>query len=89
MIAANGGISAWIDRHGRIRTQSPRQQPDVILADVELNRTGPPTVYVRTGDWFAAGVFDVRASILAIIGWNRSERNRSHGIDAPDRCTPS
>ncbi len=39
VIAANGGISAWIDRHGRIRAQSPRQQPDVILADVELNRT--------------------------------------------------
>ena len=41
VIAANGGISAWIDRHGRIRAQSPRQQPDVILADVELNRTQP------------------------------------------------
>ena len=35
VIAANGGISAWIDRDGRIRAQSPRQQPDVILADVE------------------------------------------------------
>ena len=59
VIAANGGISAWIDHHGRVRAQSPRQQPDVILADVELNRSGPPTVYVRTGDWFAAVVFDV------------------------------
>ena len=56
VIAANGGISAWIDHYGRIRAQSPRQQPDVILADVELNRTAPPTVYVRTGDWFAACV---------------------------------
>ena len=26
VIAANGGISAWIDQHGRVRAQSPRQQ---------------------------------------------------------------
>jgi apolipoprotein N-acyltransferase len=72
VIAANGGISAWIDRHGRIRARSPRQKPDVILADVLLNRDGPPTVYVRTGDWFA-GLCLTCCGILAIIGW-RSRR---------------
>ena len=35
VIAANGGISAWIDACGRVRAQSPRQTPDVIIADVE------------------------------------------------------
>jgi apolipoprotein N-acyltransferase len=68
VIAANGGISAWIDRYGQIRAQSPRQQPDVILADVPLNRVEPPTVYVRTGDWFAAACLTC-CIILAIIGW--------------------
>jgi apolipoprotein N-acyltransferase len=68
VVAANGGISAWIDRHGRIRAQSPRQTPDVILADVELNRTELPTFYVRTGDWLAA-VCLTCCGILAIIRW--------------------
>jgi len=68
VVAANGGISAWIDRHGCVRAQSPRQQPDVILADVALNRTAPPTVYVRTGDWFAAACLTC-CIVLAIIGW--------------------
>jgi len=72
VIAANGGISAWIDRHGQIRAQVPRQQPGVILADVELNRGGSPTVYVRTGDWFA-GLCLTCCVVLAIIGW-RSRR---------------
>jgi apolipoprotein N-acyltransferase len=75
VVAANGGISAWIDRHGQIRAQSPRLQPDVILADVELNRTSPPTVYVRTGDWFAALCLTC-CLFLAIIGW-RSRRRAS------------
>ncbi len=75
VIAANGGISAWIDRHGQIRAQSPRQKPDVILADVELNRAGPPTLYVRTGDWFAALCL-TSCGILAIIGW-KSNRNKT------------
>lgn len=78
VIAANGGLSAWIDRHGTIRAQSPRQRPNVILADVALNRTAPPTVYVRTGDWFAALCLTC-CVILAIIGW-RSRRSNP----APD-----
>jgi apolipoprotein N-acyltransferase len=73
VVAANGGISAWIDRYGRIRAQSPRQQPDVILADVELNRAAAPTVYVRTGDWFAALCL-TGCIILAIIGWKSRRR---------------
>jgi apolipoprotein N-acyltransferase len=68
VVAANGGISAWVDRHGRIRAQSPRQQTDVILADVELNRDARPTVYVRAGDWFAAACL-TSCVALAIIGW--------------------
>ena len=76
VIAANGGISAWIDHHGRIRAESPRQQADVILADVELNRGRPPTVYVRTGDWFAALCLTC-CIVLAIIGWRSPTRFES------------
>ncbi len=73
VIAANGGISAWIDRSGQIRAQSPRQQQAVILADLELDRGGPPSVYVRTGDWFAAACLTC-CLILAIIGWKSARR---------------
>ncbi len=66
VIAANGGISAWIDRYGRIRAQSPRQQADVILADVERGHMG--SWYVEFGDVFA-GVCLICCIALAIIGW--------------------
>ncbi|MGD9633281.1 MAG: apolipoprotein N-acyltransferase [Pirellulales bacterium] len=75
VIAANGGISAWIDRHGYIRAQSPRQTPDVIIADVELNRGGQLPLYMRIGDAFAAVCLTL-CVILAIIGW-RTRRNPS------------
>jgi apolipoprotein N-acyltransferase len=66
VIAANGGISAWIGPDGRIRAQSPRQRPDVILADVE---SGPgKSSYVAWGDWFA-GLCLTLCVLLAIIGW--------------------
>jgi apolipoprotein N-acyltransferase len=72
VIAANGGISAWIDRFGRIRTQSPRQTPDVIIADVDGRYM--PSLYVTFGDWFA-GVCLACCVGLAVIGW-RGRRNR-------------
>jgi apolipoprotein N-acyltransferase len=66
VIAANGGISAWIDQFGRVRAQSPRQQPDIILADVEPGYAG--SWYVKLGDWFAAACLAC-CIIFAVIGW--------------------
>ena len=65
VIAANGGISAWIDHAGRLRRQSPRQQPDVILADVELSAMRSP--YVELGDWFA-GLCLAQCVVFILIG---------------------
>jgi apolipoprotein N-acyltransferase len=65
VIAANGGISAWIDRSGTVREQSPKQEPDVILADVELGYMN--SWYLEFGDWFA-GVCLTACVVLAIIG---------------------
>jgi apolipoprotein N-acyltransferase len=74
VIAANGGISAWIDRMGRIRAQSPRQRADVILADVERGYVG--SWYVELGDWFA-GVCLTCCVLLAIIGgYSRRSSNK-------------
>lgn len=73
VIAANGGLSAWIDHIGRIRAESPRLQPDVILADVEPNHTAAPTVYVRFGDLIALACLTA-CVILAIIGWKSKRK---------------
>ena len=57
VIAANGGISAWIDHLGRVRAKSPEQQADFIIADIEPS--GIQSYYVRYGDWFAGFVLGV------------------------------
>lgn len=66
VIAANGGLSGWIDASGRIRTQSSRQKPEVIIADVDLRHIDSP--YVQYGDWFA-GLCLALSVLVVIIGW--------------------
>jgi apolipoprotein N-acyltransferase len=66
VIAANGGISAWIDHRGSIRAQSPRMQTDYILADIEPS--GMHSLYMRFGDWFA-GACLACCIVLTAIGW--------------------
>jgi apolipoprotein N-acyltransferase len=72
VIAANGGISAWIDRTGVVRARSPKQEPDLILADVEISSMH--SWYVKFGDWFA-GVCLTLCVMLALYGcgvwWRR------------------
>jgi apolipoprotein N-acyltransferase len=75
VVAANGGVSAWIDAEGLIRAQSPRQKPDVIIADVELNANSGPTAYVATGDWFA-GACLLCVIAVVLINWYRSRLRR-------------
>jgi apolipoprotein N-acyltransferase len=75
VIAANGGISAWIDRTGVVRAQSPKQKPDVLLADVELAHM--TSWYLNIGDIFA--IICLTACVaLAIIG--RMNRSKSASI---------
>jgi apolipoprotein N-acyltransferase len=78
LIAANGGISAWIDSFGRIRAQSPRMKPDIILADVEPRDM--TSWYVEFGDWFA-GVCLALSAVFAIVGWRT---RRTHSSLTPD-----
>jgi apolipoprotein N-acyltransferase len=83
VIAANGGLSAWIDRYGRVREKSPRQEPDIILADIETGRMN--SWYVGFGDWFA-GACLVCCGVLAAIGWRtRKDSSQVSGF----RCQVS
>lgn len=49
LIAANTGISAWIDGNGRIRAQGSIHAPGVLLAEVYTDSRSSP--YLRYGDW--------------------------------------
>jgi apolipoprotein N-acyltransferase len=71
VIAANGGISAWVDHLGRVRAKSPRQQTDFIFADIEP--TEMQSYYVRYGDWFSGSCLAC-CIVLAVIGW-KSKRD--------------
>jgi apolipoprotein N-acyltransferase len=52
LIAANTGLSAWIDSDGRIVEQGPRRRTKVLLAQPRLDRHRR-SWYLRHGDWFA------------------------------------
>ena len=56
VIAANGGISAWIDRIGPRPRQSPRAASRMSSSPTS-NRAHMHSWYVRFGDWFAGAVF--------------------------------
>lgn len=73
LVAANGGISAQIDACGRIVEQSPRQETDFILADVQLDpRT---SLYARIGDW-PAGVCLAACIVAAVTGLVQTRKGR-------------
>jgi apolipoprotein N-acyltransferase len=76
VIAANGGISAWIDAYGRVRAQGPKMKSDVILADVQSRHIDTETVYVRTGDWLP-GLCLTLCVLLPIAGWKYRSHPRS------------
>ena len=63
LIAANTGISAWIDADGRIRAQGPHRQTDVVIADVEVDAR--KSWYVVHGD-LPAGIC-LGLCVVAII----------------------
>ncbi len=56
VIAANGGLSAHIERTGSIRAVSQRQRPEALLVDISKPPHGVPypSLYIAWGDWFAS-----------------------------------
>jgi apolipoprotein N-acyltransferase len=71
VIAANGGLSGYIDASGLLRQVSKRQEPSFLLVDVSLADFGE-SVYSRWGDWFAIGCV-VCCVVLMIVGWRGRE----------------
>lgn len=71
VIAANRGLSAYVDRYGRVVAVSERDRPEVLVVDVELPppAAGPPrlpTLYSRWGDWLPATCLILLATYFVI-----------------------
>ena len=64
VIAANTGISAWIDGNGRIEAEGPKHATAVIAADVRLDRR--ESWYSLHGDWFAGSCLIVTIALAAV-----------------------
>ena len=73
LIAANTGLSAWIDGNGRIRKEAPRLATAVIIADVA--KDGRKSLYLWWGDLFA-GLCLLACAALASIGWRDRRRQK-------------
>ena len=70
LIAANTGISAWIDPAGRVLEQGPRRQEAVIVAELPKREDFAQSVYLRIGDSFGFACVAI-CGCLAIIGLAR------------------
>jgi apolipoprotein N-acyltransferase len=71
--AANTGISAIIDRNGRIIGRIPLDERGVLVAEIETG--GEQTIYTRFGDWIVipcAAVISVY--FLVLVNLRRSRR---------------
>ena len=74
LIAANTGLSAWIDGNGRIREQGPRLAKAVIIADV--SKDGRRSLSLWWGD-LPAGLCLLACATFAWIGWRDRRRQKS------------
>jgi apolipoprotein N-acyltransferase len=68
VVAANTGLSAHIDRNGRVVQRGPRRAEAVLLAEVEAG--APRTSYQRMGDLPAAGclLFCLAVAVIGVLG---------------------
>jgi apolipoprotein N-acyltransferase len=72
LIAANTGISGWIDGDGRIRDRAPRHTTAVVVAEVAAD--GRQSPYLRYGDWPAGLCLTACAAFAAVGLWRRNRR---------------
>jgi len=73
LIAANTGISAWIDGDGRVRRRGPTRQTGIVVA--EVSRDGRGSLYLWWGD-LPAHVCLACCVVLAAVGLIQRRRQR-------------
>jgi apolipoprotein N-acyltransferase len=72
VIAANRGLSAYVNERGRVVEVTERDRADVLVVDVALpQRHGLyPSFYAAWGDWLPMGCL-VCCGCFIIVGWRR------------------
>ena len=80
VVAANGGISASIDRVGRVLAQCGKQRAEILIADIVPGYM--PSWYVRFGDWFA-GLCLACCIGLGIVEWRARRALRNRPVTPP------
>lgn len=76
LIAANTGISAWINGDGKLVKCGPRREMATLLAEVRLDPR--QSWYVRYGD-LPAGICLIACAMLAVVGLSGLIRPRFFG----------
>ena len=74
LVAANAGISAWIDGSGRLLARGPRRGPTILFA--EVHRDGRNSFYERWGDGPAFLCTLLCVGVILDIVWRRWGRQR-------------
>ncbi|MBN1909054.1 MAG: apolipoprotein N-acyltransferase [Pirellulales bacterium] len=83
LVAANAGLSAWIDATGRIHAKSPRCQTDILYADIGPAQRG--SWYLAHGD-LPAGVCLAACVLLALVGlWDLLRRRAALKKAPPEK----
>ncbi len=71
LVAANTGISAWIDADGAIVERGPKRDVAFILADVQIDTRA--SFYLEYGGWLEL-LYVAPGSLLMIAAWVHSRR---------------
>lgn len=72
VVAANTGISAWIDGQGVIRARGQRRQPGVLVAEVRPDGRVSPYAYLGDLPAWACALFCL--AVAASVFWNRQQK---------------
>ena len=75
VIAANTGLTAWVDSNGAIRQKLPRRQEGFLIAEVQPSRRS--SVYQRIGDAAAAICLLICLAIGFEALWDRWRTRRA------------
>lgn len=83
LVAANAGISAYVDEAGRIQSRGPRQGAENLVLDVAVPERGPVSLYAQIGDWLSGICLAATGLIAVMAATTRIRRGRPEAV--PDR----
>jgi apolipoprotein N-acyltransferase len=77
VVAANRGLSAYVDYLGRVVQVTKRNEPAFLVSQVRLppRRGVYPSLFARFGDWFALACL-LCCIAFAVVGWRQRRRER-------------